>query len=159
MKFKNFLLFCFFILSSFFGPVTNLSSTESVKFCAPAAVGSAMICLEYVAYAHPVLAVVGSSIGLAEVAYHALLKHVRSAMSVSEAYFAKRGISTAAFKNQIKATFQKNHSHKKAQALQKAKDTQSTMNTPGGPNDPKKPKDDDKDADDEKVKTADMPEN
>ncbi len=47
-------------------------------------IGTAMLCLEYVAYAHPVLAIVGSTMGLAEVAYRAYKAYRKSAQEKRE---------------------------------------------------------------------------
>lgn len=70
---------------------------------------------------------------------------INNNLSITERYFAQRGIPTAGFKNQIKSAFNKDRSQKNAQALKQAKDTQVDICASGGPNDPKKPQDDDKD--------------
>lgn len=78
------------------------------------------------------------------------LAHVHTIMRVSEQYFARRGIPTALFKNQIKNAFYKEQSNRNIQALKSAQNKLSDMNNNnGGPNEPKKPRnDDDKKGDD-----------
>lgn len=70
---------------------------------------------------------------------------VNNNLSVTECYFAQRGIPTTGFKNQVKSAFHKDRSQKNAQVLKKAKDTQADMCASGGPNDPKKDNEKNKD--------------